>query len=117
MSDPCPVKCDTVTVSCGDVLSVIIQAILDLGSTNGSLATDIFNRVTEICSSSVTITNDQFSAALEKGISRGILFRRIPVSGVEPTFMVNGYMYKLNPRNKKYMRFPCASGAFWTSIS
>lgn len=111
--NPCPARCDNVLVSCDDALSVIIQAILDLAQPQGSLATDIAARVNVICGG--TITDAQFANALNFGVSRGALFRRIAAEGTEPTFLVNGYMFKLNPQNTKYMRFPCSSTAFWVN--
>lgn len=114
--EACPIKCDTVLVSCSDALSVVIQAILNIGQANGADATSIADAAAAICGTG-TLSDTEIAQAIEFGVSRGALFRRIAAEGAEPTYLINGYMFKLNPRNNKYMRFPCFSRVFWATTA
>ncbi len=108
----CPVNCAQVRVSCSDAISVVIQSILNLAQTHGSLAIDITSESKVICPD---ITDNAVLTALNTGCSKGIFTRYYATRNVEPTFMVNAYMTNLNYQNCPYNRPPCRPGSFFNS--
>lgn len=110
----CPNPCTTATLDCSDLLTILIQAILDLAEPNGSSNTSIFERSQVICPDT-TITQSDIDTAIATAAKRGILYRRIATSGADPTFLVNGRMAELNVQNKRYNRLPCQYNSFYTT--
>lgn len=100
-------------MSCTDVMSVIIQAILDLGGTYGSTKAAIFDYLPQLCPDLV-ITEDSLLVVLNRGAREGSLRRVILTVNAEPTYMVNAYSNLFNPAtNSKYSRYPCQSNSFF----
>lgn len=112
---PCPTSCTHTQVSCNDILSVAVQAILNINSVGGSTVNDIYSQVLQICDDQ-SITIDDVSIALMVGAQRGIFFRKIIDTTTEPTFMINSNMVGVNPRNAKYMRWPCQNNNFFHPV-
>lgn len=109
----CPNVCGNYAgVQCSDPISVIVQAIMDLAETKGSLATAIITESQSICS---TLTSTAILEALTKGVKRGIFLPIYASVEVLPTYMVNANMTAINFRNRIYDRPACLGGTntFW----
>lgn len=113
-STTCPNPCTTATLDCSDLLTIVIQSILDLAETNGSTSTSIFTQAQVICPDT-EITQDDIDTSITTAAKRGIIFRRIDLEGATPTYMVNGRMAELNVQNKRYNRLPCQTNSYYSS--
>jgi len=100
-------------MSCSDVTSVVIQAILDLAGTYGSTQTEIFDYLPVLCPDLV-ITEEELAVVIARAARQGSLRRVILTVDAEPTFMVNAYSNLFNPAvNSKYSRYPCQSNSYF----
>ena len=106
----CPNPCTTVHLDCTDILSIIVQSILNLGA--ASTAADILVEAQTVCPTA-GVTAETLDAGLTWAAKRGIVFRRIAAQGATPQFLVNARMAELNVANKKYNRPPCQQTSFF----
>lgn len=99
-------------LNCDDLVSIIIQSILNLAIPTGASVDDILDYIPTICPNTL-VTFDSVSTAVNFAAKRGILFRRIASAGATPTYMINAYMVNRNVQNKSYVRYPCQSDNFF----
>jgi len=109
----CPQPCEDPLPTCSDVISMCIQAILNLREERGSSALAIYENILLYCSS---VTQESIDLALASAARRGILRRIIyPEVTSTPTYMVNALMVSANWQNRLYNRSICGNGSqsFW----
>jgi len=98
-------------LTCDDILSIVIQSILDLAIPQGATVDEILAYIPTICPQ--TISLETLTAAINIGARQGTLFRRIASVGATPTYLINAYMANLNCKNRIYTRDPCQSNNFF----
>ena len=115
MSLLCTTACpNTKQVDCNDLISVIIQAILNLSQQNGSDAASILVACESICTFVPPLTLFEIQTVLQYCARRGILIPVYTNLTSTPTYMINGNMTGRNVQNAKYNRPPCQKiNGFW----
>lgn len=105
--------CNANSLNCDDVLSIIIQTLLDLKIATGATTNQIFQRAQIICPT-VTLDIIDIQNALAHGARIGALFRRRAQIGDEATYLVQAYMNRFNNAGTSlYYRPPCQANSFW----
>ena len=96
-------------VDCGDMYSIIIQAILNLGESIGSSVASITAECKLVCPSvESSLSEDTVATSIQSGIKRGLFGL-----GSESTYMVRSDMVQCNYANTKYYRQPGTVDSFY----